>query len=258
MRRVECFVTSLLAMTKDGRTAIVTGAGKRVGAEIARALLADGWKIVAHVHHADDEVPQGAIRAVADLSSTDCVNPIFAAADGLPPVRLLVNNAARFAWDGPGEFSAEELDAHMAVNVRAPGLLIDRFASLQDGASDSLVVNLLDSKLSAPNPDYLSYTLSKQALAGLTDLAARALAAKGIRVNAIAPGLLLRSSGQSEANFEAMHADNPLRRGVGAADVVQALRYLIDARCVTGQTLVIDSGQRFMALDRDVQFLGNS
>jgi NAD(P)-dependent dehydrogenase (short-subunit alcohol dehydrogenase family) len=146
----------------------------------------------------------------------------------------------------------------MRVNVRAPGLLIDRFASLQNSGSDSLVVNLLDSKLSAPNPDYLSYTLSKQALAGLTDLAARALAAKGIRVNAIAPGLMLRSSGQSEANFEAMHADNPLRRGVEAADVVQALRYLIDARCVTGQTLVIDSGQQFMALDRDVQFLGKS
>ncbi len=245
-------------MTKDGRTAIVTGAGKRVGAEIARALLADGWIIVAHVHHRDDDVPPGAIRAVADLSSADCANPIFAAADGLPPIRLLVNNAARFAWDGPGEFSAEEFDAHMRVNVRAPGLLIDRFASLQNSGSDSLVVNLLDSKLSAPNPDYLSYTLSKQALAGLTDLAARALAAKGIRVNAIAPGLMLRSSGQSEANFEAMHADNPLRRGVEAADVVQALRYLIDARCVTGQTLVIDSGQQFMALDRDVQFLGKS
>jgi NAD(P)-dependent dehydrogenase (short-subunit alcohol dehydrogenase family) len=255
---VDCFVTSLLAKTKDGRTAIVTGAGKRVGAEIARALLADGWIIVAHVHHRDDDVPPGAIRAVADLSSADCANPIFAAADGLPPIRLLVNNAARFAWDGPGEFSAEEFDAHMRVNVRAPGLLIDRFATLQDGVSDSLVVNLLDSKLSAPNPDYLSYTLSKQALAGLTDLAARALAAKGIRVNAIAPGLMLRSSGQSEANFEAMHADNPLRRGVEAADVVQALRYLIDARCVTGQTLVIDSGQQFMALDRDVQFLGKS
>jgi NAD(P)-dependent dehydrogenase (short-subunit alcohol dehydrogenase family) len=53
-----------------------------------------------------------------------------------------------------------------------------------------------------------------------------------------------------------MHSDNPLRRGVEPCDIVHAIRYLIDARCVTGQTIVIDSGQRFMALDRDVQFLG--
>ena len=241
---------------RQDRTAIVTGAGKRVGLEIARALIADGWDVVAHVHHLDDELPAEAKRAVADLASPDCAAPIFEAASGLPPVRLLVNNAARFAWDGFGEFSADEFDAHMAVNARAAALLTERFAALQDGTSDSLVVNLLDSKLFAPNPDYLGYTLSKQALAGLTDLAARALAAKGIRVNAIAPGLMLRSSGQSEENFEAMHANNPLRRGVEPADVVHALRYLIDARCVTGQTLVIDSGQRFMALARDVQFLG--
>jgi len=119
-----------------------------------------------------------------------------------------------------------------------------------------LIVNLLDSKLAAPNPDYLSYTVSKQALAGLTDLAARALAPRGIRVNGIAPGLMLRSSGQTEENFEAMHASNPLRRGVQPNDVIDAIRYFVNARSVTGQTLVIDSGQRFLGLDRDVQFLG--
>jgi enoyl-[acyl-carrier-protein] reductase (NADH) len=66
---------------------------------------------------------------------------------------------------------------------------------------------------------------------------------------------MLRSSGQSEENFQAMHSDNPLQRPVEVADVVEALRYLIGARCVTGQTLVVDSGQRFLALPRDVQFL---
>ena len=75
-------------------------------------------------------------------------------------------------------------------------------------------------------------------------------------VNGIAPGLMLRSSGQSEANFRAMYANNPLRRGVEPSDVVNAIRYLIDAKCMTGQVLVIDSGQRFLALERDVQFLG--
>jgi NAD(P)-dependent dehydrogenase (short-subunit alcohol dehydrogenase family) len=170
----------------------------------------------------------------------------------------LVNNAARFAWDGFGAFDPREFAAHMAVNVRAPELLIERFAAEQDASEDSLVVNLLDSKIAAPNPDFLSYTLSKEALAGLTQLAARALAPKGIRVNGIAPALMLRSPGQSEENFEAMHANNPLRRGVEAADVIGAIRYLIGARCVTGQVLVIDSGQRFLGLGRDVQFLGDS
>ena len=114
------------------------------------------------------------------------------------------------------------------------------------------------SKLAAPNPDYLSYTLSKQALAGLTELAARALAPGGIRVNGVAPALMLRSDGQSEENFETMHANNPLGRGVEPADVVGAIRYFVGARCVTGQLIVIDSGQRFLGLGRDVQFLGGA
>ena len=236
------------------RTAIVTGAGKRVGAAIAAALVADGWAVVAHVHHDEDQVPDGATKVVADLAEPDCAERIFRATDALPPVRLLVNNAARFAWDGVGEFSAAQFDAHMAINVRAAALLIDKLAARHEGG-DAVVVNLLDSKLSAPNPDYLSYTLSKATLASLTELAARALASRSIRVNGIAPGLVLRSSGQSEENFKAMHANNPLRRGVEPEDIVGAIRYLVGATAVTGQVITIDSGQRFMGLDRDVQFL---
>lgn len=237
------------------RTAIVTGAARRVGAAIAAALVADGWSVVAHVHRDDDEVPDGSRKVVADLEAKDCAETIFAAAQGLPPVRLLVNNAARFAWDGFGEFSAGEFDVHMAINVRAAAMLIERLAA-EERSAGALVVNLLDSKLSAPNPDYLSYTLSKAALAALTELAAQALAPRSIRVNGIAPALMLRSSGQSEENFKAMHENNPLRRGVLPEDVVDALRYLIGATAVTGQVITIDSGQRFMGLERDVQFLG--
>ena len=239
---------------EGSRTAIVTGAGKRVGRAIAQALIDDGWSIVAHVRGDGDDVPDGARKAVADLAQADCAERIFAAAAGLPPVRLLVNNAARFADDGVGRFSPSEFDAHMAVNVRAPALLIDRFAREQDG-DDALIVNILDAKLAAPNPDFLSYTLSKQALAGLTELSARALGKQGIRVNGIAPALMLRSSGQSEANYDEMHRRNPLGRGVGPGDVVGALRYLIGARCVTGEVITVDSGQRFLNLERDVQFL---
>ena len=128
---------------RQDRTAIVTGAGKRVGAEIARALLADGWSMVAHVHHEEDEVAKGATKVVADLEDPGCADAILAAAKGMPPVRLLVNNAARFAWDGFGEFSAAEFDAHMRVNVRAPALLINELAA-GDEVTGALVVNILD------------------------------------------------------------------------------------------------------------------
>ena len=235
-------------------TAIVTGGGKRVGAAIVAALLADGWRVVAHVHRDGDSVPEGAIKVVADLAEADCAARIFAGCDGQPPVRLLVNNAARFAGNGFGDASAAEFDAHMAVNARAPMLLIDALARRHEDG-DALVVNITDAKLAAPNADFLSYTLSKFALAGLTEVAARALAAKGIRVTAIAPALMLPSGEQSETNFAAMHAHNPLHHGVEPGDVVAALRFLIDSPGVTGQTLTIDGGQRFWSLPRDVQFL---
>ena len=238
----------------ERRTAIVTGAGKRVGAQLAKALVERGWTVLAHVRRDSDPVPHGTTRVAAELADPDCGKAIFDAAQSLPPVRLLINNAARFAWDGFGEFSPQEFDAHMRSNVRAPILLIEELAARHAGG-DALVVNLLDSKLAAPNPDYLSYTVSKQALLGVTELAARALAAKGIRVNAISPALMLRSEGQTEENFRAMHARNPLGRGVAAADLVAALDYLLAAKTVTGEVLTIDGGQRFSPPGRDVQFL---
>ena len=255
-------------MAIEQRTAIVTGGGKRVGEAIVRALLDDGWTVIAHVHHQDDVVLPGAVKAVADLAEADCAERIFAAAKGVAPVRLLVNNAARFVFDGFGQASAAEFDAHMRVNVRAPMLLVDELARRHSGG-DALVVNLLDAKLAAPNADFLSYTLSKYALAGLNEVAARALAGvgrsdrlgdgplrpTGIRVNAIAPALMLPSGEQGEENFAAMRDLNPLRRGIEPADVLAALRFLIDSGGMTGQTLVLDGGQRFMNLARDVQFL---
>lgn len=240
---------------QPARTAIVTGAGKRVGRAIADALLADGWAVVAHVHQDGDSVPDGAVVVAADLAEDSAAGVIFAAAEGLPPVELLVNNAARFAEDRLESISAATFDSHMAINVRAPALLTQMFAERVGDSGGGLVVNLLDAKLSALNPDYLSYTLSKIALAGLTELSARALAGQGIRVNGIAPALMLRSDGQDESNFEAMHRFNPLGRGVAPADVVAALLQLIDATAMTGEILTLDGGQRFWALPRDVQFL---
>lgn len=235
------------------RVAIVTGAGKRVGRVLAEGLLADGWQVVAHVRSQTDDVPAGAIRVAADLAAAaEAAERIVAACPGTPA--LLVNNAARFAADSLQAFSPSELAAHMAVNVAAPALLTAAFAEA-GGEGDRLVVNILDAKLAAPNPDFLSYTLSKAALAALTALSAQALAAKGIRVNAVAPALMLLSEGQSAENFATTHRFNPLRRGVEPEDVLRAIRFLVDSPALTGETLTLDSGQRFWRLPRDVQFL---
>lgn len=238
------------------RTAIVTGAARRVGRAIAQSLIEEGWTVVAHVRADADDVPSGAIKVAADLDEAGAAAAIFDAAAALPPVALLINNAARFAWDGPRELDRKEFGRHLATNALAPASLIEEMARRHASGSDACVVNLLDSKLAAPNPDYLSYTVSKAALATLTDLYARAFAHARIRVNAVAPALMLRSTGQSEENYAAMHANNPLGCGVEPRDVVDAILYLAGAEAVTGQTIVIDGGQRFMALDRDVQFLG--
>ncbi len=240
-------------MMKPG-TAIVTGASKRIGADVAAALVERGWSVLAHVRREGDAVPAGAKAVAAELANRDCAQRIFAAAEGFPPVRLLVNNAARFAWDGFGEFDPAEFDAHMHANVRAPVLLMQEMGARHSGG-DALVVNMLDSKVVAPNPDFLSYTLSKAALLAASELAARAPAGKGIRVNAIAPALMLKSPGQSDENFRAMHEHNPLGRGVTSADIVAAIDYLIASPVVTGELLTIDAGQRFDPPTRDVQFL---
>ena len=235
------------------RVAIVTGAGKRVGRILAEGLLADGWQVVAHVRRPDDEVPPGAIRAAADLSDGKAAAAAIVAACPASP-RLLVNNAARFAADSLDAFSPEELAAHMAINVAAPALLTAAFAGA-GGEGGRLVINILDAKLAAPNPDFLSYTLSKAALGALTTLSAQSLGGQGIRVNAIAPALMLLSDGQSAENFERTHAFNPLGRGVEPEDVLRALRFLVDSPSLTGETLTLDGGQRFWRLPRDVQFL---
>ena len=144
--------------SQASRTAIVTGAARRIGASLASALVSDGWTVLAHVRREDDAVPDGCAKVVADLAAEDCADRIFDAADPLPPVRLLVNNAARFAFDDLGGFDPKEFNAHMAVNVQAPVQLIERFTAAQAEGEDALVVNIVDSKLAAPNPDYLSYT----------------------------------------------------------------------------------------------------
>jgi NAD(P)-dependent dehydrogenase (short-subunit alcohol dehydrogenase family) len=241
------------------RTAIVTGAAKRIGAELARALAADGWHLLIHYNRSKDEAEalaealENASTVQADLGDPNCAERIMAGLVGLPPARLLVNNASRFVLDSPSDFTVKGWDLHIAANLRAPALLSQAFASSLSAPS-GLIVNLLDSKLSSPNPDFFTYTLSKMGLAGLTELTARAFA-PNIRVCGIAPSVTMVSGPQSRDNFAKVRAFNALERGVEVAHIVAALRFIIATPTLTGQTITLDGGQRFLSLARDVQFL---
>ena len=243
----------------EARTAIVTGGARRIGAALCRALAEDGWHLLIHCNASRGEAEKlaaelgNAAVVAADLASPDAAETIMAALDGLPPPGLLVNNASRFVHDGPDDFTAEQWDSHLDVNLRAPALLTQAFA--QRAGEGAIVVNLLDAKLVQPNPDFFTYTVSKFGLAGLTELFARALGPRGIRVCGIAPSVTLVSGPQSRENFEAVHKLNPLGRGVRVEEIVAALRFIVATPTYTGQTLVLDGGQRFLGLARDVQVL---
>jgi Dehydrogenases with different specificities (related to short-chain alcohol dehydrogenases) len=243
------------------RTAIVTGGARRIGEAIVRLLASEGWTVLIHCHQSRSQAEQLAAEignariAVCDLARGDACMPIREALAGMPPVGLLVNNASRFVHDDFDDFSLEGWAAHFDVNLRAPALLSRMFAEL--ATEGGLIVNIHDAKLAFPNPDFFTYTLSKIGLAGLTELSARKLAARKIRVCGIAPSVTMVSGPQSRRNFDAVHAMNALGRGVVVEDIVRALRFIVDTPTLTGQTIVLDGGQRFLGLPRDVQFMGD-
>jgi NAD(P)-dependent dehydrogenase (short-subunit alcohol dehydrogenase family) len=245
------------------RTVLVTGGAKRLGAAIARACAAAGWCVVVHYGASAAEAQAlaaelGGAAVHGDLSDPAGVAALFArardAAGG--PIAALVNSASLFAYDRPEALDPALAARLHAINAVTPAMLAAALAA-QDDLADGAVVNLLDQKLANPNPDFFSYSLSKYALAGATEMLAQALAPK-VRVNAVAPGITLPSGDQSEAEFAAVAADNLLRRPVGAAAVAEAVVYLLGARSVTGQTLYVDCGQRFLRRDGDVMFEGRN
>lgn len=250
----------MTAEFEGSRTAIVTGGAKRIGAAFARALAEDGWHLLIHCNDSRVEADRLAAEVgnasvvAADLADPAAPEVIMAALDGLPPLRLLINNASRFLYDSADDFPLDQWDMHHAVNLRAPALLGRAFAA-RIGEGGGLIVNMLDAKLVQPNPDFFSYTVSKMGLAGLTELQARVYAARRIRVCGIAPSVTLVSGPQSRENFDKAHGYNPLGRGVDVSEIVAALRFLIATPTLTGQTITLDGGQRFMGLPRDVQFL---
>lgn len=248
--------------------ALVTGAAHRIGAGIARTLAADGWHVIVH-HNRSDEAAAGVVDEIlnaggmatalrADLSDADaCATLIDLAGAATKGLTCLINNASMFVEDRIEDISEHSFDPIMAVNLRAPVLLSRHFAAQLPDGQDGVIINILDQKLANTNPDFLSYSLSKYGLAGMTDMLAMALG-PNIRVCGVAPGLTLPSGDQTVVQFEAIHSQTPLERGSQPEDVADAVRYLVGARAVTGETILVDGGQHLVRSERDVMFLDPS
>ncbi|MDJ0685953.1 MAG: SDR family oxidoreductase [Alphaproteobacteria bacterium] len=252
--------------------AIVTGAGARIGQAIALSLAADGFDLAVHYRASAEGAEQTvsqiqarggkAVAFQADLAKPADIDAMMdAISERLGPATVLINSASLFEYDLAADWGIDGFDHHMAVNLRAPLQLAQRMiADLPEDLSEKetgCVVNLLDQKLFNLNPDFFTYTISKQALKGATELLAQA-AAPRCRVNAVAPGLILRSGDQTQEQFESVHAMTPLGRGATADDITDAVRYLVRASAVTGVVLPVDCGQRLQSSDRDVMFLDTS
>jgi NAD(P)-dependent dehydrogenase (short-subunit alcohol dehydrogenase family) len=243
---------------------LVTGAARRIGREIARELAGHGWDVA--VHHRDNTASAadaaetlGLLRAagaraepfVADLArEAECEALVPAVLACFGRLDAVVNNASLFEHDDVFSFCFDTLDRHWRANT-APAVLLARALHRHGGGA---VVNLLDQKLWNPNPDHLSYTLSKAALETATTLLAMALAPK-VRVCGVAPGVTLHSGPMDDAEFEASHRMTPLGRSSTPQDVARSVRFLLESPAITGTTLLVDGGQHLQPQARDVMFI---
>ncbi|MBM3544631.1 MAG: SDR family oxidoreductase [Alphaproteobacteria bacterium] len=242
-----------MAKTAQSATVLVTGAGRRLGRAIALDFARQGWRVGVHYHASETEaldlvteikrIGRRSASFPADLAQVENLAPLVAAcAETLGPVTCLVNNAACYEWDSPATLDARSWQAHLDINLRAPVFLAQAFARLLPDSASGNVINVIDQKVLHPDPEFYSYTIAKSALWIATRTLAQALAPR-IRVNAIAPGPVLPSNKQNEADFAAECRSTLLQRGVGIEDVTAAIRFLLDTPSVTGQMIALDSGQ---------------
>lgn len=244
-------------MASTDRIALVTGAGKRLGKAIARGLAETGCALGLHYNSSaegaqalHDEIVAAGGKAVVvqkDLSKPEKAGDLIAetAAALGGPVSVLVNSASAFDTDSLSDLTRDTWQFLMNVNAAAPVFLMQAFASQDPLPEGGTIINMLDTQMQSASPERFSYFCGKHALEGATRLAALDLGPRGIRVNAIAPGLILPSD-QTRENFESRQALTPLGPGLGPQDIVAAVRYLVDARQITGHTLVVDAGQKLM------------
>jgi NAD(P)-dependent dehydrogenase (short-subunit alcohol dehydrogenase family) len=249
-------------MTLTPGTALVTGAGRRIGKAIALDLAAAGWAVAVHCNKSRDEadavaaqIERGGGRAAviaADLSDLDAVTGLVPAAEAaLGPVSLLVNNAALFEPDTPATIRPDLWTRQLTVDLAAPCFLAKDMAARLPAGGEGLIVNIIDQRVWRLRPDFFSYTLAKSALWTATQTLAQGLAPR-IRVNAIGPGPTLIGSRQSQAHFDRQVAAVPLKRGPSLEEVCGAVRFFIATPSVTGQMLALDGGQHLAWETADV------
>lgn len=230
--------------------AIVTGAAHRLGKALALALARRGYAILLHYHRADYPAAQTAaeIEALgsaaypvrADLTDPQQVDFLYTVVDNLPhPLGLLVNSAAVMPQGDVRHLSLADWDTALNLNLRAPFLMAQRAA--QRMITGGLIVNITDVGAQKAWSSYPAYTVSKAALESLTRVLARALA-PDIRVNAIAPGLVLPSAGMPPAQWQRLVEKTPLARTVQTDEIAATLNFLLDTPALTGQTVTVDGG----------------
>jgi len=239
------------------KIALVTGAGKRLGKAIAMGLADRGFAMGLHYNSSVggardlcDEILAGGGKAVLlqkDLSQPDAAGELVGETSKAlgGAVSVLVNSASAFNTDSLSDLTLETWQFLMNVNAAAPVFLMQAFAKQDPLPEGGVIINMLDTQMLSAAPERFSYFCGKYALDGATRLAAFDLGPKGIRVNAIAPGLILPSD-QTQENFDSRQQLTPLGPGLGPEDVVAAVTYLIEARQITGHTVVVDAGQRLM------------
>ena len=245
--------TGALPVLPVPKAALVTGGAQRIGRALALALAEDGFAVEVH-YRGSREAAQGVVREIrsgggtavalgADLADEGAVVTLLQRAEGaLGPVGCLVNNAAIFFHDTVETASRQSWDLHLAVNLRAPFVLIQDFAARLPLDAGGVVVNLLDQRVWSLTPYFVSYTLAKTGLWTLTQTMALALAPR-IRVNGIGPGPTLPSPRQTPEQFARQCELMPLRRGTSPGEIAAALRFILSAPAMTGQMIALDGGQ---------------
>ena len=256
----------------DKKRVLVTGAGKRLGAAIARSLGLDGYDVVVHyagsVSGADATVSiiqkadGSAVAIQADLLERDAPEKLISrAAEALGgPLTVLVNNASIFEDDTLMTMTQESWDRHMVSNLRAPVFLSQAFAAqCPKGQSDEygepmasgVIVNIIDQRVRKLTPTFFTYTLAKASLWTFTKTAAQALA-PDVRVNAIGPGPTLQGERQAIVDFKKQRQSTILERGSNPEDIISALKFILSNPAFTGQLLCVDGGQHLIWKTPDV------
>ena len=239
-------------MTKP--LALVTGGAHRLGKAFALTLASMGYDLLLHYHSSEEQAQRtkAEIESLgvkvnlfkADLTQPDQTQSLISNLDSLLSpatcrLLLLVNSAAIMPVGNPRELQLKDWDSALDLNLRVPFLLAQEAAKRM--TAGGLIVNITDIGAQKAWSRYPSYTVSKSALESLTKLLARAFA-PNIRVNAIAPGLVLRSDGITQEEWDKLVNRLPLKRAAALDEITSSLEFLIKNEYITGQTIVVDGG----------------